>query len=257
MGKETWIGPETERFPGHVFLKRVPISGQEPYSTDSMVKRIAQVFTFLALYAAAFFGIAGRLDILQAWAFFGGYMVYSLVLALFVHDPNLFKERSRGMGSVKQVWDRVILAVNALGMFGIFVVAALDVGRYAWEPSPPLGVIIAGFVIYYVGGAILAWSMRTNTFFSTVVRIQEERGHHAITTGPYRYVRHPGYVGMLLMILSTPLALGSYWAMLSASVAASALIVRTAKEDALLQNELEGHAEYAQQTRSRLIPGIW
>lgn len=222
-----------------------------------MLKRLAQVTTFLAVYAAIYFSIAGRLDIPQAWAFFGGYLIYSVILAFIVRDPELFKERSRGMGAVKQTWDRVILLVNALGMLGIFVVAALDVGRYGWEPSPPLPVIVAGFAVYYVGGAVLAWAMRTNTFFSTVVRIQKERGHHTITTGPYRFVRHPGYVGMLLMMLSTPLALGSYWAILSAIVAACAMVARTAKEDALLQSELDGYAEFVEQTRSRLIPGIW
>ncbi len=222
-----------------------------------MGKRLVQVFTFLVLYAALFFGIAGRIDLPQAWAFFGGYMAYSVLLALLVHDPELFKERTRGAGSVKQVWDRIILAVNALAMIGIFVVSALDAGRYEWQPAPSLPVIIAGFVFYYLGGAILVWAMRTNTFFSTVVRIQEERGHHAITAGPYRYVRHPGYVGMILMMLTTPLALGSYWALLPATVAALALVARTAKEDALLQRELPGHADYARQTRYRLIPGLW
>jgi len=222
-----------------------------------MLKRIAQVTSFLALYAVVFFAIAGRVDIPQAWAFFAGYFLFSVTLALIVRDPNLFKERTKGARSVTQPWDRIILTVNSLGMIGIFVVAALDIGRYAWEPQPANEIISAAFALFYTGGAILIWSMRTNTFFSTVVRIQEERGHRAITTGPYRFVRHPGYVGMLLMMLSTPLALGSYWALLSAFVAAAAMIARTAKEDALLQKELDGYSEFVEQTPSRLIPGVW
>lgn len=222
-----------------------------------MRKRITQVLTFLALYAAVFFGVAGRIDIPQAWAFFGAYIVFTVALAFTVHDPELFKERSKGMGAIKQTWDRIILAFNAVGMFGIYVVAGLDAGRFQWEPRPSVFAMAIGFIIFFTGGAFLAWAMRTNTFFSTVVRIQEERGHHAITTGPYRFVRHPGYVGMLLMIVATPIAFGSYWALIPAGFAALAMVVRTAKEDALLQRELDGYAEYASATRSRLIPGIW
>lgn len=222
-----------------------------------MFKRIAQVTVYLVVYAALFFGISGRIDIPQAWAFFGCYFVYTLVIALVIRNPALFQERSRGMQSVTHTWDRVILTVNALGMVGMYIVAALDIGRFGWGPTPRLSLIIAGFCLFYAGGAILAWTMRTNTFFSTVVRIQEERGHRVITTGPYRIVRHPGYVGMLLMIAATPLALGSYWAFISAVIAGGAMVVRTAKEDALLHRELEGYTEFAQRTRSRLIPGVW
>jgi protein-S-isoprenylcysteine O-methyltransferase Ste14 len=222
-----------------------------------MLKRILQVTAFLILYAVVYFAIAGRADIPQAWAFFTGYLLFTITLGLVVRDPNLFKERTRGARSVTQTWDRVILGFNSLGMIGIFVIAALDAGRYGWQPTPSKEVIVAAFAVFYTGGTILIWSMRTNTFFSTVVRIQEERGHHAITVGPYRIVRHPGYVGMLLMILTTPLALGSYWGLLSALVAAAAMVVRTAKEDALLQRELDGYAAYADQTTSRLLPGIW
>jgi protein-S-isoprenylcysteine O-methyltransferase Ste14 len=222
-----------------------------------MFKRIAQVTVYLVVYAAIFFGISGRFDIPQAWAFFGCYFVYTVIMALVIRNPALFKERSRGMQSVTQSWDRVILTINALGMVGMYIVAALDIGRYGWGPRAEPPVIVGGFCLFYTGGAILAWTMRTNTFFSTVVRIQAERGHRAITTGPYRIVRHPGYVGMLMMIAATPLALGSYWAFIPAAIAGAAMVVRTGKEDALLHRELEGYTEFAQRTRSRLIPGVW
>ncbi len=99
--------------------------------------------------------------------------------------------------------------------------------------------------------------MITNAWFSTVVRIQTERGHTVCEDGPYRYVRHPGYVGFILQSLSTPLLLGSWWALPAGFVAAGSLVVRTRLEDSTLQNELSGYPEYAQKVRYRLIPGVW
>jgi protein-S-isoprenylcysteine O-methyltransferase Ste14 len=101
------------------------------------------------------------------------------------------------------------------------------------------------------------WAMLVNSFFDSHVRIQTERGHHVVTTGPYAIVRHPGYVSGIMLILSLPLMLESWWALIPACVGAASFVVRTALEDLTLQAELDGYAEFTQQTRYRLLPGIW
>jgi protein-S-isoprenylcysteine O-methyltransferase Ste14 len=108
-----------------------------------------------------------------------------------------------------------------------------------------------------LGWALFMWAMGANAFFSEAVRIQEERGHTVVTDGPYRYVRHPGYVGAILALFATPLLLGSLWALIPAGLATIGYVVRTALEDKTLQEELDGYTEYAQQTRYRLLPGVW
>jgi protein-S-isoprenylcysteine O-methyltransferase Ste14 len=222
-----------------------------------MLKRLRQVGVFLAMYATLFFVSAGTVNVPQAWIYFISYLVYAVLLGLAVRNPALFKERSGGSKSLEYGWDKALLAVNALGLVATYVVAGLDIGRYGWSPPPSVPIILTGFVVYYAGGVLVGWAMRANTFFSTVVRIQEERGHRAVTGGPYRYVRHPGYVGMLLMIVAVPFILGSLWSLIPAAIAGGAMVVRTAQEDALLRAQLEGYSDYAAQTKSRLIPGIW
>ena len=99
--------------------------------------------------------------------------------------------------------------------------------------------------------------MITNTFFSGTVRIQHDRGHAVISDGPYGWVRHPGYAGWSLSLITTPLMLGSFWALIPGALAALLLIVRTVFEDQTLQGELEGYSDYAQRVRYRLLPGVW
>ena len=101
------------------------------------------------------------------------------------------------------------------------------------------------------------WAMLANPFFEKTVRIQEERGHHVATGGPYRFVRHPGYVAFILMGFALPLGVGSAWALVPAGLNAALIVARTALEDRTLRRELPGYAEYAQRTRYRLLPGVW
>jgi len=108
-----------------------------------------------------------------------------------------------------------------------------------------------------LGIVVLVWAMAANKFFSATVRIQEERGHTVATGGPYRYVRHPGYVGWLMLTLATPVVLGSRWALVPAGITVILTILRTALEDRTLHSELEGYREYAERVRYRLLPGIW
>jgi protein-S-isoprenylcysteine O-methyltransferase Ste14 len=115
----------------------------------------------------------------------------------------------------------------------------------------------AGLAAAVLAAALIAWAMRSNRFFSSVVRIQKDRGHAVVEGGPYRFIRHPGYAGMSVFTLVTPLMLGSYWALAPASATASVIVVRTIMEDLTLHNELDGYADYARRVRYRLLPAIW
>ncbi|NIN68361.1 MAG: hypothetical protein GTO63_27370 [Anaerolineae bacterium] len=138
----------------------------------------------------------------------------------------------------------------------MLLIAGLDL-RWGWSPPLPLALRLAGLVVVVLGSATASWAMLSNAYFSTGVRIQEERGHRVVSKGPYRYVRHPGYSGFSLSNLGLPLMLGSAWALIPGGLLSSAMIIRTVLEDRTLHEELEGYEAYARKVRYRLIPGIW
>ena len=225
-----------------------------------IVSWIVQAALGLVGYGAILFLSAGRLDWVWGWVLLGllAAVLISHVLILVPINPELLAERSRGIRQEgAKGWDKWIATFAAgMGTVPTWIVAALDV-RFEWSASVPLALHIGGLVGSVLGWALFMWAMGANAFFSEAVRIQEERGHTVATGGPYRYVRHPGYVGAILALLATPLLLGSPWALIPAGLAAIGYVVRTALEDGMLQEELDGYPEYAQQTRYRLLPGIW
>ncbi len=164
-------------------------------------------------------------------------------------------ERRRAGPNVKG-WDKIIMGVYTALLLGLLVVAALDAGRFRWSATPPL-LRALGWLGLAIAVAIIFWAMASNTFLSQSVRIQAERGHRTITTGPYQYVRHPMYVGVILCVVGVPCVLGSGWAMLPGLLAAGLFVVRTALEDRTLLQELPGYREYAQRARYRLFPWVW
>ena len=135
------------------------------------------------------------------------------------------------------------------------VVAGLD-ARYGWS-SMPVTLRLLGFASMTLAWSLIAWTFATNRFASSAVRIQTERNHEVITTGPYAIVRHPMYLGVFLTVLGSPLALGSWWALLVVSPVALIFVRRTRLEDRMLHDELPGYAEYARRTRYRIVPGIF
>jgi protein-S-isoprenylcysteine O-methyltransferase Ste14 len=153
-------------------------------------------------------------------------------------------------------WDKFYFAVTTPLYILALVIAGLD-ARFGWTTNMPLWVYGSGVVIYLIGQAIFLWARYTNNYFSSVVRIQTDRGHAVCSDGPYRYVRHPGYVGGFLFTITIGILLGSWWASIPQVIASLMLIWRTAREDRTLQVELPGYAEYTTHTRSRLLPGIW
>ena len=215
-----------------------------------------RLIVYILLVAAILFISAGRLDWIIAWVFLGIYILIILISLIFV-DPELIEERSHiGLGAKK--WDLVLASLTVVFLFPLtFLIAGLDAGRFHWSPPFPVWVQLLALVIYVMGSAITSWAMVVNKFFSTVVRIQTERGHYVVTSGPYRYVRHPGYTGAIIVSISIPLILGSLWAYIPALIGDCILVIRTVLEDNTLKKELEGYDEYATRVRHRLLPGIW
>ena len=169
-------------------------------------------------------------------------------------NPEILRHRSwlkRGTETWDWVWFSVFIPVFC----AIFVIANLDL-RSGWALLPQW-VRPVGLALFVLGGGLFLRAMAENPFFEKTVRIQSERNHRVIDTGPYRVVRHPGYVGMVVWVLSFPLLLTSGWAILPAAFTASWFILRTALEDRTLHRKLPGYREYAGQVRSRLIPGVW
>jgi protein-S-isoprenylcysteine O-methyltransferase Ste14 len=211
-------------------------------------------------YALLLFLSAGRLDWVWGWALLGLLFLFLAAhpILLIPINPDLLVERERGLlAEGVPAWDRWI-AMLAAGLFPVlsWVIAGLDV-RFGWTGSLPLAVHALGLLGNLLGYGLFLWAMVSNAFFSEGVRIQEERGHRVATGGPYHYVRHPGYLGAILVLLVTPCLLGSLWAFVPASLAAFLYIVRTALEDRTLMVELPGYQDYAHKTRFRLLPGIW
>jgi len=239
------------------------VSGKQTM-TPEVKRRIVSWIVQAALgfvgYSAILFLSAGRLDWVWGWVFLAllAAVLISHVLILVPINPELLAERSRGIRQEgAKGWDKWVAVFAAgMGTMGSWLVASLD-ARFEWSASVPLALHIGGLIGSVLGWALFMWAMGANAFFSEAVRIQEERGHTVITDGPYRYVRHPGYVGAILALLATPLLLGSWWALVPAGLAAIGYIVRTGLEDKTLQEELDGYKDYTRQVRYRLLPGLW
>jgi len=212
--------------------------------------------TILVFFAILFIP-AGRLDWWEGWTFFLVFLIATSTLVIWMRqkDPELISERSQPGENVEQ-WDRIIMSIYTILLIIMLIVAGIDSGRLDLS-SPPLFLRIAGWCGLIISMLTVAWAMSSNTFLSEMVRIQDDRGHVVVTQGPYRYIRHPMYVGVILAIISTPLVLGSFWALIPAGLIVIVFVVRTCLEDRTLQEKLPGYTEYAAQVRYRLIPGIW
>jgi protein-S-isoprenylcysteine O-methyltransferase Ste14 len=235
----------------------LPADVQHNRLDRSGFSRLVQVFGSMAVMGAVLFLSAGRLDWIAAWLYLGLNLFIVGTIGLYVahRNPDVINERGKIGKNIKS-WDKIIMLLYTFTMFGLFVVAGFDAVRFGWSSLNVAGQAV-GVLGYVLSMAITYWAMLSNPFLATTVRIQEERGHQVATTGPYQVVRHPMYVGVILMWLSTALVLGSLWALVPAVFMALLFVVRTVLEDRLLQAELPGYAAYAQRVRRRLIPGVW
>jgi protein-S-isoprenylcysteine O-methyltransferase Ste14 len=207
----------------------------------------------VALPGAVLFGSAGRWDLPWFWAYLGVFGA-SAVIGLVLVDPSLIRERLRP-GPGGQDYAAALMVVPI--WVAQHVVAGLDVGRHHWSDGvpPALQAIALGGVA--AGMAVTIWAMVVNRFFSSVIRIQTDRGHRLVTGGPYAYVRHPAYAVAPFLLVGGGLALGSWLAALIGLVMILPLLRRTAREDRILRERLEGYGAYADRVRYRLLPGVW
>ena len=223
-----------------------------------MAAKILAGLVSVTIAVVCLFGAAGRIDWLELQLYLGIATVGHITTAAAVgmkHADLLRRRASWGKGT--KWWDRICLPCFGVSYYAILFVAALDSGRYR-SSHMPWWLWAVGLALYASFVFLLTWSMRANPFFEKTVRIQSDRGHHLIDTGPYRFVRHPGYLGTIVgFLLGTPLLLRSWWAFVPAGLGTLCLVLRTYGEDRMLQRELPGYAEFARRVRCRLLPGVW
>jgi len=228
-------------------------------SERALVAKLAARFVSgLVVIGAILFGTAGTFDWPEAWVYIVIQFGWSAALTVWLwkHDLELLKDRLKFVKKSAEGWDKV-LAVVGIPFYSLYlVIPGFDAVRYRWSHVPDWVKIIC-FALVVASFFWISRVMKENTFLSRFVEIQEERGHRVITTGPYRFVRHPMYFGALILIPSLPVALGSLLALIPAVVCIVLMLVRTRLEDKTLHRELEGYVKYAQKTRWRLVPGIW
>jgi protein-S-isoprenylcysteine O-methyltransferase Ste14 len=222
----------------------------------SGIGRLIQIAIFVLLIGAILFGAAGRLDWWGAWALILGFAFFMALAAVWTlrHNLDLLNERGQIAENTK-AWDKVLLTLYTLLLLGTLAIAGLDV-RFRWSVMPPALQAVGGAGLLLAAGLVY-WAATSNAYLSAVVRIQTDRGQQVVTTGPYRYVRHPMYSAMFFFFWGIPLLLGSWWALIPSTLNVVVFIVRTVLEDKTLQAELPGYAEYAQSVRYRLVPGLW
>jgi protein-S-isoprenylcysteine O-methyltransferase Ste14 len=235
------------------------LTGLPPEKRRAIVKWIVQSALGVVGYAAIIFLVVGRLDWVWGWllvAVLAVFMAAHPILLLPI-DPDLLIERGKGsLAEGVKRWDKWLTSLSGVLMMATWVVAGLD-DRLGWPGSMSMFGHLLGFLGLILGYALFLWAMTANPFFAEGVRIQTERGHIVATGGPYRFVRHPGYAGVIVAHMATPLLLGSVWALIPGMLLGCLFVARAALEDKTLQLELPGYTAYATETRYRLLPGVW
>jgi protein-S-isoprenylcysteine O-methyltransferase Ste14 len=224
---------------------------------EKIIKRLRQVVITTLVQAVIVFLAAGSFSWEWGWWFVGTYFVGILINAalLFAVNPAVIAERSDS--DEMRGWDRLWGTLAFLTLMGIIpLVGGLDF-RFGWSGDISHGLHLTGVGLFFVGGLLFAWAMAFNAKFATVVRVGDEDNHPVATDGPYRIVRHPGYLGACFQAVGLPLLFGSWWAFIGAGVSWIAVIIRTALEDRTLQEELPGYENLVAKTKFRLFPGIW
>jgi protein-S-isoprenylcysteine O-methyltransferase Ste14 len=211
-----------------------------------------------AAFAALLFVTAGTVAWPAAWAYLvtiSAVMAAYAVIIVRLH-PELIEERRNPPADAKP-WDKpFVVIVGIVGPVAFLLLSGLD-HRFGWSGPTPAWVQAAGILAVAAGGMITNYAVAANRFFSSVVRIQRDRGHQVIDAGPYRYIRHPGYAGSMVHMIGVSFALGSRVALAAAIVFCLVLAARTSLEDRTLRTELDGYEDYARRVRFRLVPGVW
>jgi len=232
------------------------MSEQEKVLTPRVV---LQMVFFLVIWPLLPLLISRQWDWWEAWVYFIVSLLGFVISRMLARrrNPDILAERAHSLEKENiQPWDKKLFALMAVFGFLTLVVIGLD-KLFDWPPDFSLAVELLALFFVVAGYALGSYALIENRYFSGVVRLQTERGHHVVSGGPYRWMRHPGYAGALLTYLATPFFLDSAWALIPTLVVVGALVVRTSKEDQFLQAELDGYREYAGRVRYRLLPGVW
>ncbi|HEY3312544.1 MAG TPA: isoprenylcysteine carboxylmethyltransferase family protein [Anaerolineales bacterium] len=235
------------------------ISNEKKLETTRGILRLAvQMTAALVIFGALLFLASGRLVWWEGWVYLG-LNALTQALSMFILIPNrpeMLAERSKVRPGTKD-WDRLLApAIVFIGTFSVLLTAGLD-ARFGWSRSMPAGLWWLGLASAFASQMFVLWAMASNPFFAATVRIQSDRGHAVTSSGPYQFIRHPGYLGSLLYNLAIPLVLGSWWTFLPALATILLIILRTGLEDRTLRAELPGYQEYSQRVAYRLLPGVW
>jgi len=222
------------------------------------IKQLLLASVMLVIQMVIFLISAGHVDGPRPWIFFGAsFLHYSISTAVqYKLNPELLVQRLKRRRKGSKLWDEILMrATNLTVLVAVPAVAGLDIGRFQ---SPSLDILFAlvGFVLFAISTILLNWAMAVNPHFEPTVRIQKDRDHKVITCGPYKMVRHPGYLAGILFTLSIPLIIGSVFTLIPSGIYSLLMITRTSLEDRVLHKELEGYSEYAKRVRYRLFPGI-
>ncbi len=220
-------------------------------------RRLVQIAVTLLLLGVATFLPAGTVQWTWGWVYVGLYVLGTLVTGVFVLRTGWEIVARRSETAGMKDWDQIVGGLFGVAYFVLTPAAAGFDFRLGWTGSVSIVVHLSGVVAFALGFALFSWAMLANAYFSTVVRVEEETGQIVCTEGPYRIVRHPGYLGAIAMSLSMPLLLGSAVALAPAVAAAVLLIARTVLEDRMLHEELHGYEDYAKRVPYRLLPGVW
>lgn len=217
-------------------------------------KRIIQVLVQYITIGILLFLSSGNIKWIWAWIYlFLGLLVF--ILNLIVLPSELIAERGQPEKNVKRA-DKIITSIIIVPALAIFILAGIDI-RYSLLKEIGLIFHLLGAFLFIIGNLIFTWAMVSNKYFSTLVRIQYDRDQRVETGGPYKYVRHPGYVGYIIFTLATPLLLGSWWTYIPVIIIIILLVIRTLFEDKTLIEELEGYKDFSKKVNYRLLPGVW
>jgi protein-S-isoprenylcysteine O-methyltransferase Ste14 len=211
----------------------------------------------LVVFAFLWFWLAGRITWLPGWLLLITFSlsVIALVIRLSRIDPQLLQERSRQAPNVES-WDKEVMGLYTLSLIALLAISAFDSGRMRWSLVPTWAQVL-GWVGLLVAGSLIWHVLGVNTYASSWARIQNDRAHQVITAGAYSRVRHPMYLGLVILFAALPLALASWWSFIPAAVIVALMVYRTKREDMMLTSGLPGYEDYATRVRFRLIPGLW
>jgi len=235
------------------------MNASSPMHPRKIIRAVIGFVLFLLFVPVLLFTSAGTTDWPMAWVYVIVFLASTLSSRLIVlkRNPDTLHERARFTASQgTPSWDRILFAVNAFAGLSALVVAGLD-HRFGWSAIIPKTGRILAVLVLAAGHGLGDWAMVVNRFFSAVARVQKDRGQVVVTTGPYRIMRHPAYAGAILASLAMPVMLDALWSMVPTLVMVAAMVIRTRLEDGMLQAELDGYQRYAEETRYRLMPGLW